>query len=134
MERNMNTRHILLVGASLFASALSGTAIAQDTQRHYVQLAEIEIDAAQLEAYKAAVKEHIEAAIREEPGVLALYAVSDKDNPTHVRVFEIYASAEAYRTHLEASHFKKYKAVTENIVKSLKLVRTDPFMLGAKAR
>jgi len=42
---------------------------------------EIEIDPAQLEAYRAAVREQIEAAVRVEPGVLALYAVSDKDNP-----------------------------------------------------
>jgi quinol monooxygenase YgiN len=50
----------------------------------------------QLEDYKAAVREHIETAIRVEPGVLVLYAVSEKD-PTHIRVFEIYARTEAYR-------------------------------------
>lgn len=99
-----------------------------------MQIAEIEIDPAQLEDYKAAVREHIETAIRVEPGVLVLYAVSEKDNPTHIRVFEIYAGSEAYRAHLEAPHFKKYKAVTENMVKSLKLVQTVPVMLGAKAR
>ena len=51
-----------------------------------------------------------------------------------MRVFEVYASTEAYRAHLEAPHFKKYKTVTENMVKSLNLVQTDPLMLGAKAR
>jgi quinol monooxygenase YgiN len=60
--------------------------------------------------------------------------VSAKDNPTHITVFEIYASTEAYRAHLEAPHFKKYKAVTEKMVKSLKLVQTRPIILGAKAR
>ena len=69
-----------------------------------------------------------------EPGVLVLYAVSEKDNPTHIRVFEVYASTEAYRAHLEAPQFKKYKAVTENMVKSLKLVQTTPVALAAKAR
>jgi quinol monooxygenase YgiN len=99
-----------------------------------VQIAEIEIDPAQLDAYKAAVTEHIETAIRVEPGVLVLYSVSEKDNPAHIRVFEIYADAQAYRAHLEAPHFKRYKAVTEHMVTSLKLVRVDPVALGAKGQ
>jgi quinol monooxygenase YgiN len=130
----MNIRQLLLVGISLLASAVCGAAVAQEMQGQYVQIAEIEIDAAQLEDYKAAVREHIETAIRVEPGVLVLYSVSEKDNPTHIRVFEIYASTEAYRAHLEAPHFKKYKTVSEKMVKSLKLVQTTPVMLGAKAR
>jgi quinol monooxygenase YgiN len=130
----MNIRQLLLVGISVLASAVCGAAVAQEMQGQYVQIAEIEIDPAHLEDYKAAVREHIETAIRVEPGVLVLYAVSEKDNPTHIRVFEIYASTEAYRGHLEAPHFKKYKTVTEKMVKSLKLVQTTPVMLGAKAR
>ena len=130
----MNIRQLFFVGASVFAAGLSGVAVAQEMREQYVQIAQIEIDPAQLEDYKAAVREHIEAAIRVEPGVLVLYAVSEKDNPTHVRVFEIYASTEAYKAHLEAPHFKKYKAVTEKMVKSLKLVQTTPVMLGAKWR
>ncbi len=104
------------------------------TSGQYCQIAEIEIDPAQLGAYKAAVKEQIETAVRVEPGVLMLYALSEKENPTHIRVFEIYASEEAYKAHLNAPRFKKYKATTQNMVKSLKLVRTDPVASGAQAR
>jgi quinol monooxygenase YgiN len=130
----MNTKHLLILGASMLASTLGAAATAQETQGQYIQLAEIEIDPAQLEAYKAAVKEHIETAVRVEPGVLALYAVSDKDNPTQVKVFEIYRDVEAYKSHLESQHFKKYKATTETMVKSLKLVRTDAIALAAQTR
>jgi len=63
-----------------------------------------------------------------------LYAVSEKDNPARVRVFKIYRDAEAYRSHLETAHFKKYKATTEKMVRSLKLVQTIPIALGSKAR
>jgi quinol monooxygenase YgiN len=118
----------------VFALGLGGAAVAQQMQGQYVQIAEIEIDPVHLEDYKAAVREHIETAIRVEPGVLVLYSVFEKDNPTRVRVFEIYASTEAYRAHLEAPHLKKYKTVTEKMVKSLKLVQTTPVMLGAKPR
>ena len=99
----------------------------------YVQLAELEIDPASLEDYKAAVTEQIETAIREEPGVLVLYAVASKNSPTHITVFEIYADLAAYQTHLETSHFTKYKATVKNMVKSLKLVQMVPLALGAKA-
>jgi len=131
----MNTKVFYLSAATL-AFALCRVAVSQDMQTpgQYCQIAEIEIDPAQLEDYKAAVKEHIETAVRVEPGVLMLYALSEKENPTHIRVFEIYASEEAYKAHLNAPHFKKYKAVTQNMVKSLKLVRADPVTLGAKAR
>ena len=71
---------------------------------------------------------------RVEPGVLTLYAVAEKDNPARVIVFEIYADPEAYKAHLETPHFKKYKADTQQMVKSLKLVDTVPIMLGAKAK
>jgi quinol monooxygenase YgiN len=97
-----------------------------------VRVAEIEIDPAQLEPYKAAVKEQIEAAVRLEPGVLALYSVTDKENPAHIFVFEMYADVDAYKAHLEMAHFKKYKAITQNMVKSLKLRDTIPILLGAK--
>lgn len=46
--------------------SLSAPAVAQDSNEPYVRVAEIEIDPAQLDAYKAAVKEQIEAAIRSE--------------------------------------------------------------------
>jgi quinol monooxygenase YgiN len=120
----------VLIGAAVLASSVNGSAVAQQAQ--YVQIAELEIHAAQLESYKAAVSEHAETAIRVEPGVLVLYAVSEKENPTHVRVFEVYRDVDAYKAHLEAPHFKKYKDTVENMVKSLKLVLTTPISLAAK--
>ena len=130
----MNTKQLFVFGASLLAAAFGGGAVAQQANEQYVQVAEIEIDPVQLEAYRAAVQEQIEAAIRKEPGVLVLYAVAENDNPNHVRVFEIYRDRDAYESHLASDHFKKYKAATEKMVKSLKLVRTSPIMLGAKSK
>jgi quinol monooxygenase YgiN len=98
----MNAMQLLILGASMLASSLSGPTVAEERQGQYVQMAEIEIDPAQLEDYKAAVKEQIETAIRVEPGVLVLYAVSEKDNPAHIRVFEVYRDMDAYKAHLEA--------------------------------
>lgn len=103
-------------------------------QEPLVRIAELEIDPAQLENYKALLKEGIETAIRVEPGVLTLYAVAEKEHPTRIRIFETYASVEAYQAHLETPHFKKYKVGTQAMVKSLKLVDVTPILLGAKAQ
>jgi quinol monooxygenase YgiN len=129
----MNSKSVVL-SALMLAASVSSPAFAQQAPDPQVRLAEIDIDPTQLESYKAALKEEIDASIRAEPGVLALYAVAEKDNPTKIRVFEIYANQEAYEAHLETAHFKKYKAVTQDIVKSLKLIETVPIMLGAKGK
>jgi quinol monooxygenase YgiN len=97
-----------------------------------VRIAELEIDPADLDAYKALLREEIEASVKTEPGVLTLYAVSLKDRPAQIRIFEVYADQTAYQAHLQSSHFLKYKALTAGMVKSLRLVETDPIILRAK--
>jgi quinol monooxygenase YgiN len=128
----MRLKGLLIARASVLASALGSAVMAQEPQRPYVQIAEIDIDPTQLDAYKATVQDHIEAAVRIEPGVLGLYAVSDTSNPTRITVFEMCRDVDAYRTHLEAEHFKTYKATTARMVTALKLIPTTPIMLGGK--
>lgn len=72
--------------------------------------------------------------MRSEPGVLMLYAVADKKNPTHITVMERYASEMAYQAHLKSPHFLKYKATVKDMVKSLELVESTPLALEAKAK
>jgi quinol monooxygenase YgiN len=105
----------------------------EKTPTPYVQLAELEIERTLLDAYRSALKEQIEMAIRVEPGVLALHAVAAQDDPAHITVFEVYLDAEAYRAHLQAPHFTRYKMQTERMVKSLRLRRVDPLMMSAKS-
>lgn len=100
-------------------------------QRH-IQIAEIQAKPALHEQYKAAAQEQIDDAIRLEPGVLVLYSMSNKDNPTHITTFEIYRDRDAYIAHLQAPHFMKYKATVENMAQSLRLISVDPIALKAK--
>jgi quinol monooxygenase YgiN len=130
----MNAKQVLTFGVTLFLALFGAAAVGEAMVQQHIQIAEIDVDPAQLESYKAAVQEQIKAAIVVEPGVLVLYSVSNKDNPAHVTVFEIYRDREAYLAHLQAPHFLKYKATVEKIVKSLKLVPVEPIMLGAKAK
>lgn len=97
-----------------------------------VRIAELEIDPASLDAYKLLLAEEQEASVRLEPGVLMLHSVSLADDPTQIRILEVYASRDAYEAHLKTPHFIKYKTLTEPMVKSLRLVETRPIRLCAQ--
>ena len=98
-----------------------------------VRMAELDIDPQQAASYKALLVEEIEASVDIEPGVLMLHAVSVKGKPEQVRIVEIYADQEAYEAHLKSSHFLKYKTMTSTMVRSLRLIETDPILLRAKS-
>lgn len=120
---------LLTTGSLVLLSAESGFA---QTRTQMVRIAKIVVDPAQLEAYKAAAREEIEASVRLEPGVLTLYAFAEKDNPTHITILEIYADTDAYKAHIRTPHFLKYKNGTKDMVKSLELVEVDPLVPGMK--
>ena len=110
-----------------------GNASAQGKSQ-MVRLAKLVIDSTRLESYKAALKDEIETSVRVEPGVKTLYAVSEKNNPTHITILEIYADTVAYKAHLQTPHFIKYKNGTTDMVKSLELVETIPLVPGMKIK
>jgi quinol monooxygenase YgiN len=97
-----------------------------------IRIANIVVDSAYLDAYKAALAEHAKVAVRVEPGVLALQAVFDKAHPNKVTVFELYATEKAYHLHLKTPHFLKYKNGTLKMVKSLELVEVAPIAIEVK--
>jgi len=99
-----------------------------------VRLAKLVIDSAQLKSYTAMLKEEIKTSVKLEPGVLTLYAVSEKNNPNHITILEIYADTIAYKAHLQTPHFIKYKNGTKDMVKSLELVGADPLVPGMKIK
>src|SRR3712207_5833034 len=57
-----------------------------------VRISEIQIDASYLEEYTAILKEEAEASVRLEPGVISIFPMYQKYNPTEIRILEIYAS------------------------------------------
>lgn len=108
--------------------------LAQDEHRYVVRLAKLVIDSVNLDQYNQLLKEGIETAIREEPGVLTLYAVAEQRRPTHITILEIYANEAAYRLHIKTTHFLKYKEATKHMVKSLELIDTNPLIPDLKIK
>jgi len=106
------------------------TAMAQDN--HMYRIAKIVVDPAQLDQYNAALKEQMTTAIRVEPGVLSYYAVADKKEPSHITIFEVYADPAAYKAHIQAPHFKKYKETVQHMVTALEVVDVDLIGIARK--
>ncbi len=123
----------LILTAAMLTFMFNNSSLAQESSQK-VRLAKLVIDSAQLESYKAALKEEIETSLRIEPGVLTLFAVSENANPTHITILEIYANEGAYKVHIQTPHFLKYKTGTMNMVKSLELIETTPLVSGMKIK
>ena len=89
------------------------------------RIAKIKVDEKQLENYKTALQEQMNAAIKLEPGVLSYTVVADKKDATSITIFEVYANLDAYQSHIQAPHFKKYKETVKDMVLSLELIDSD---------
>jgi quinol monooxygenase YgiN len=133
----MNRRLLASLAVAAGALVLEGRAMAQApnvaiAEAKIVRIAELEIDPVQLDKYTAAVKEEMEISVRTEPGVLGIYSVAEKDNPSKLRFFEIYADEAAYQAHIRSPHFRKYYETTKTMITSRKLIETTPVLLAAK--
>ncbi|MEA5605216.1 putative quinol monooxygenase [Nostoc sp. UHCC 0252] len=113
---------LLVLFLILIIMFVSYNAASAQQKEMIVRISEIEIDSNYLEEYKAILKEESEASVRLEPGVISIFPMYQKENPTEVRILEIYASREAYESHLKTPHFQRYKTTTLKMVKLLKLV------------
>lgn len=91
-----------------------------------VRLSKIEVYPEHLEEYMKYASEVGEVSLRTEPGVLTMYAMSEKDNPCRITILETYANREAYEKHIASPHFRKYKEGTLHMVKTLTLSDQTP--------
>lgn len=111
---------ILLCIVFIFSESQSK---AQDSNRMY-RIAKIKVDTKQLAVYTSLLQEQMTTAIKLEPGVLSYTAVADKKDPTSITILEVYASNEAYQSHILTPHFKKYKDAVKDMVMALELIDT----------
>ncbi len=91
-----------------------------------VRLSKIEVHPQYLDEYMKYATEVGEISLRTEPGVLTMYAVSEKENPCKITILETYASRKAYKKHIASEHFQKYKQGTLHMVRTLVLSDQTP--------
>lgn len=87
-----------------------------------IRIAELSIDPVYLEDYLIILKEEAEASMRLEPGVICIFPMFQREDPSEIRIVEIYADTASYEAHLKTQHFLRYKNETLHMVKSLRLL------------
>ncbi|MCR9227393.1 MAG: antibiotic biosynthesis monooxygenase [Flavobacteriaceae bacterium] len=119
-------KKLCLISALLITLASCGPKDQANTTVDYdnmiVRIAELEIAEEQLENYLSELNIEARVSMAEESGVISIFPLSHKETPTKITIVEIYANQSAYEAHLETPHFKKYKTITAEMVKSLKLI------------
>ena len=93
-----------------------------NSDKMMIRISEIGIKPEYLDEYLSILKEESKASVELESGVISIYPMYQKNNPTEIRILEIYANKKAYESHLETPHFKHYKTTTLIMVNSLKLI------------
>lgn len=127
-----------LAGACLLLTALHGAPAAkaadvpEPARATTVRIAQLDIKPEFLEAFTASVREGMETALRVEPGVLAIYAVADKQNPAKLTFFEMYVDDDAYERHRNTPHFQKYFHTTKHMIARRLLLEAVPVELRDK--
>ncbi|MBR4562907.1 MAG: antibiotic biosynthesis monooxygenase [Paludibacteraceae bacterium] len=96
------------------------------TNELITRIAEIEVNEGYLEEYLAAAHNVGTMSVESEEGVICIFPMQVKDSPNTIRIVEIYRNEEAYQAHLQTPHFLEYKQGTLHMVKSLRLVATEP--------
>jgi len=104
----------IAVAAWLLLPSL-GDKAAAESPPYLVNVVEYDIAPGQIDAFLAALKENGAATVRE-PGCHEFNILVSQKEPNHVLIFEVYADAAAAQAHRETEHFKKYAAVTKDMV------------------
>lgn len=104
----------------------------EQSEQFYIRLIKIEIDSTTIEAFNQLAINVMLPGIKREPGVLVMYAVAEKKDPTHISVLEVYENLDAYDKHINTSHFLAFKEESKKSVKSIRFVDVNPILLGSK--
>lgn len=129
----MNTAGITSAGTAAAADSLSGKtpesvrtievgAKLPMQSDGIIRLSRVEVYPEYLDEYIKMATEVGRTSLLTEPGVLTMYALSEKEHPNVITILETYASQEAYKSHIDSPHFRKYKQGTLHMVKDLKLL------------
>ena len=90
---------------------------------------DIAVMADQLEAFLVATEANA-AASRQEPGILRFDVLTDRTDPTHVVLFEVYRDDQAVAAHKETAHYVIWRDTVEPMMARprvpTRLVNTSP--------
>lgn len=85
-------------------------------EHHFLKFAQIQVREGNQEVFERSVLLNMQSSMKEEAGVLAMYAVKDNQESNRYYLYEVYASAKDYEEHRLKSHFKRYILETQDLV------------------
>jgi autoinducer 2-degrading protein len=94
---------------------ISGERASAQSSRLYINAVDLDIVPAERDNYLAAIKENSMAAIQE-PGCKQFDILVLASDPNHMFLYEVYENEAAFQAHRASEHFKKYAALTANMV------------------
>jgi (4S)-4-hydroxy-5-phosphonooxypentane-2,3-dione isomerase len=84
----------------------------------------------QLDAFLAATQENA-AASREEPGIVRFDVLSDRADPTHVLLVEIYRDEAAAAAHKDTAHYQRWRDTVAAMMarprEATRYINTSPY-------
>ncbi|HEM3633146.1 putative quinol monooxygenase [Streptococcus suis] len=90
-------------------------------EKYFLKFAQIQVEAGSEKAFERSVLLNMQTSIKEEVGVLAMYAVKDSQQSNRYYFYEVYASAKAYEDHRLTPHFQRYISETQDLVEEKNL-------------
>ena len=118
--------------AMVMTMGVSHSAMAAETGQPIMRIFEFVIAPDQIAAFMEAGRQNLEASVRDEPGVISMYCVTDKTDPTKLYVVEVYRDQAAYEAHIKTPHFTRFVSEIQGKVVSRRVIETNPAFLGAK--
>jgi quinol monooxygenase YgiN len=98
----------------------------------YIKLIKMEVDSSMISRFNELANTVMLPGIKNEPGILVMYAAAEKNRPTRVSILEVYESLAAYNIHTATPHYLKYKEESKAFVKSIQFIDVNPIFLGSK--
>ena len=74
----------------------------------FVLVVNLEIKPGDIDRFMAMALENAKASRETEPGCRQFDVLADPEDPTKIAFYEIYDNKQAFESHLETAHFKKY--------------------------
>ncbi|MDO4249845.1 MAG: putative quinol monooxygenase [Neisseria sp.] len=98
-----------------------------------IRIFEMHIRPESVQAFTELGKHNIRQSVNTEQGVLGMYVMTDKQDPSRFYIVEAYADEAAYQAHRASPHFQSWLKTAQDMIVSRKVVETDPVVFGSKA-
>jgi autoinducer 2-degrading protein len=108
-------KSIAIVFIFAIFGGLSMSSNAIPSRSFFINAVDIDVVPGQIDNYLAALKENGAAAVTH-PGCHEFNILVSQKDPNHVFIFEVYDNAEALKAHKETESFKKYDAITKDMI------------------